>query len=375
MPYSKILWAMVSVSKSHVKKTARTILSFLTTDTFSSYDEPSLCVVYSLRFFRERIVMADSLAIGVDFGATKIATALVTSRGGAIASRTTATRKEDGAERVLARVAEEINALCREAKSDVLGVGIGVPGLLKPEEGILVYAHNLGWNFIEIVKEIQANTGPALPVWIQTDANVCILGEYYFGEARACGDLLYTSIGTGLGGAVMCNGKLVTGANNTAGFLGLYSLDPEGRPDPSGLPGNTETVVSGRGLVNIARELLTEGNFSTRLKNNEELSPEMILEAAQGNDELATAAFTEMGRYLGIIWTPAVAVLNPGAIVLAGGLGLAAFDLLVPAAKEEMDRRLSPVSYADMRIVRSTLESSAVGAACLAFERAGIPPG
>lgn len=319
--------------------------------------------------------MADSLAIGVDFGATKIATALVTSHGGAVASRTTATRKEDGAESVLARIAEEINAVCREARGDVLGIGMGVPGLLKPEEGILVYAHNLGWNFIELVKEIQASIESRLPVWIQTDANVCILGEYYFGEARGCENVLYTSIGTGLGGAVMCNGKLVTGANNTAGFLGLYSLDPEGRPDPSGVPGNTETVVSGRGLVNIAREMLADGKRSTRLEDSEDLSPENILEAAREGDELATAAFAEMGRYLGIIWTPAVAVLNPGAIVLAGGLGLAAFDLIVPAAKEEMERRLSPVSYADMKIVRSTLESSAVGAACLAFEKTGTPPG
>jgi glucokinase len=319
--------------------------------------------------------MADPLAIGVDFGGTKIATALVTATGAVVASRTTPTRNEDGVESVLARMADEIKAVTREAEGDVLGIGIGTPGLLKPDEGILVYAHNLGWNYIELAKDIQSLIGvPELPIWIQTDSNVCILGEYYFGAARGCRDMLYTSIGTGLGGAVLCNGELVTGANNTAGFLGLYSLDPEGRPDPSGLPGNTETIVSGRGLVALARELLAEGKLATRLKDEDDLTPEEILEAAEGGDDLASAALTEMGRYLGIIWAPAVATLNPGAIVLAGGLGLAAFDLLMPIAKEEMQRRLTPVSYAELSIVRSTLESSAVGAACLVFQKTGRPP-
>ena len=165
----------------------------------------------------------------------------------------------------------------------------------------------------------------------------------------------------------MCNGQLVTGANNTAGFLGLYSLDPEGRPDPSGLHGNTEAFVSGRGLVALARELLSEGGHSTRLKDSQELSPERVLEAAREGDELANAALAEMGRYLGQVWTPAVAVLNPAMIVLAGGIGLAAYDLLIPAARKELEARLSPISYADLAITPSRLKSSAVGAACLVF--------
>jgi glucokinase len=310
-------------------------------------------------------------AIGVDFGATKIASALVTTAGDVKISRTTLTRKEEGVASVLARIAGEINNLSRDADGDVLGIGIGVPGVLKPAEGILVYAHNLEWNYVELVDELHASMECKAPVWIQTDANVCILGEYYFGAARGCKDMLYTSIGSGLGGAILSNGTLVTGINNAAGFLGLYSLDPEGRPDPSGLRGNTETVVSGRGLVALTRALRAQKRFPTGLADSKDLAPELILEAAQEGDELAAAALAEMGRYLGMIWTPAVAVLNPGAIVLAGGLGLAAFDLLVPAAWEEIHRRLTPISYAEMSIVRSELESSAVGAACLAFETTG----
>jgi len=311
----------------------------------------------------------DTLAIGVDFGATKIATALVSSRGEVLDSRTIPTNKEEGVESVVERMAEEIKAAARLAEEDLLGVGIGVPGLAKPEEGILIYSANLAWNFIALTDEIQSRLEIELPISIQTDANACILGEYFFGAARECRDVLFTSIGSGLGGAVICNGQLVTGANNAAGFLGLYSLDPDGRDDPSGLRGNTETVISGRGLVALASDLLAK-KYSTRLRDTDELSPEEIVDAAKKGDELAIAAFARMGRYLGEVWTPAIAVLNPAKIVLAGGIGLAAFDLLVPSAKKEMKARLSPVSYGDLQIVPSRLESSAVGAACLVFGKA-----
>ncbi|UCD58044.1 MAG: ROK family protein [Candidatus Hydrogenedentota bacterium] len=315
--------------------------------------------------------MTDSLAIGVDFGATKIATALVTYQGEVLASHTTATSKEQGVDSVLNRIAREINRVSEKAEGDVLGIGIGVPGLLRPTEGILVYSTNLGWNYVNVAEGINANLRFKLPIWVQTDTNACILGEYFFGVARGCRDFVYTSIGSGLGGALICNGQLVTGANNMAGFLGLYSLDPKGRPDPSGLRGNTEAVVSGRGLVTLTRELLAEGRHSTRMQDSEELSPESIVQAAREGDELAHAAFTEMGRCLGEVWTHAVAVLNPAKIVLGGGIGLAAFDLLVPVARAELEARLSPVSYADLEIVPSRLRSSAVGAACLVFGKAG----
>jgi glucokinase len=310
--------------------------------------------------------MGESLAIGVDLGATKIATAVVTSNGKILASSIIPTGKERGPELVFGKIAEEVNRILQEAEGNMQGVGIGVPGLVRPEEGILIYSANLTWSSINIVEEVASRLASKLPVRIQNDANACILGEYLFGAARECRDFIYTSIGSGLGGAVMCNGQLVTGTNNTAGLLGLFSLDPDGWPDePSGLRGNTEGVVSGRGLVAITRRLLSTGKPLSRPLDPENLSPEGILEAAKQGDDLARAAIAKMGGYLAEILTPAVALLNPSKIILAGGIGLAAFDLLAPAATRGLESRLTPVSYANLEIVPSSLESSAVGAACL----------
>jgi glucokinase len=324
-------------------------------------------------FLPTRDVMGQNLAIGVDLGATKVATALVTSNGKTLASSIIPTGKERGPELVLGEIAAEVNRILREAEGTVQGVGIGVPGFLRPDEGLLVYSANLAWSSINMVEEIASRLVSKLPVRIQNDASACILGESLFGAARECRDFIYTSIGSGLGGAVMCNGQLVTGANNMAGSLGLYSLDPDGWPDePSGLRGNTEGVVSGRGLVAITRRMLSAGKPLSHLLDPENLSPEGILEAARQGDDLARAAFEKMGCYLAQIWAPAVALLNPSKIVLAGGIGLAAFDFLAPVAKQELESRLTPVSYAGLEIVASSLESSAVGAACLIFADATV---
>lgn len=313
--------------------------------------------------------MTDGLAIGVDLGATKIAAALVTFAGEVVASVTLPTQKEY--EVTVGRIAQQINAFVRQAEGDLLGIGIGLPGLVRPAEGVLVYSMNLGWSHVNVIDDVTAELESAPPIWIQTDTNTCILGEYFFGAARGYDDILFTSIGSGLGGALICNGRLVTGVNNTAGFIGLYSLDPAGRPDTSGLRGNTEALVSGRGLVTIVRELLAEAKHPTQLEDSENLSPEKILKAARDGDALACTAFADMGRCLGTIWAPAVAMLNPARIVLGGGIGLAAFDLIAPVAREALETRLTPVSYVGMEIVPSGLKSSAVGAACLAFAKAG----
>jgi glucokinase len=312
--------------------------------------------------------VAETLAIGVDLGATKIATALVTAKGEVVASNSIATNKDHGPGSALARIAHEVKTLCRRTEGDILGVGIGVPGLVKPAEGILVYSTNLAWSFVHVVEGIAAKLDPVPRIWLQADSNACLLGEHFFGAARGCGDFLYASIGSGLGAALMCGGKLVTGAANMAGFLGLYSLDPEGRPDPSGLRGNTEAMISGRGLVTLTRELLAGPTHSTGMRDSESLTPEYVLQAARDGDDLATAAFAEMGRCLGQVWSAAIALVNPAMIVLSGGIGLAAFDLIVPAARMELEARLSPVSYVELEIVPSRLASSAVGAACLVFE-------
>jgi glucokinase len=316
-----------------------------------------------------------SLAIGVDVGATKIASALVARDGRLLTQRQEPTAAQNGTAAVLDRIAAQIEILVSAASSrqdqsqpaaGLLGIGIGTPGQVNPKSGVVRNAVNLGWEEVNLVAEIRRRIGSDLPVWIQKDANASALGEYFFGAARDCEDFVYLGIGSGLGAGVLSGGRLVTGSNWNAAELGHLSLDPEGLPCNCGLRGCAETVVSGPGLVSVVRRRMQQNNLKTEL-TPENLSPQRILVAAQAADELALAALSEVGGYLGRVMAACTALLNPALFVLGGGLGLAAYDWLSPPALEELQRRVLESSYRSVRVVPSSLKSSAVGAAGLVW--------
>jgi glucokinase len=268
---------------------------------------------------------------------------------------------------VLERIAGLADELISQAGGEALGIGIGSPGQVNPKEGTVRNAVNLGWEEVRLVEAVRARMAVNLPVWIQKDANASALGEYFFGAAQGCEDFIYMGVGSGLGGGVMTQGVLVTGANQNAAELGHLSLDPQGWRCSCGQKGCAETVVSGPGLVRLARSFLSTNRYPTRLTAASELTTKAILTAARAGDELALAALDEVGRRLGQVMAACVAVLNPALIVIGGGLGLAAFDLLVPAARQELDLRTLTASQENPRILPSQLSSSAVGAACLVW--------
>ena len=306
-------------------------------------------------------------AIGVDVGATKIAAALVAADGRVHQARQIPTAAERGAPAVLHDIATLIEALRAQAPVPPLGVGVGTPGRVDSDAGIVYNAVNLSWHEVHLVAELRALLPVALPVWVQKDTNASALGEYYFGAARGHQDFVYLSLGSGLGAGVLAGGTLITGANWNAAELGHLSLDPDGLPCACGNHGCAETIISGPGLLALARRYLAEARYPTRLPAAGDLTNEAILTAARAGDKLAQAALAEVGRNLGIVMAACVAILNPAAIVIGGGLGLAAFDFLVPPARAALQRRTLPASTRHLQILPSRLPSSAVGAASLVW--------
>lgn len=308
------------------------------------------------------------LAIGLDVGATKIAAALVARDGRVVASSKAPTGVREGNREVLDRIAVQANALAEAGEGRLKGIGIGTPGQVISDQGIVQNAVNMGWERVNLVEEIRSRLTVDLPVWIQKDANASALGEYYYGAARGCEDFIYLSVGSGLGGGVMAGGRLVTGSTWNAAEVGHLSLDPEGSLCACGVRGCAETVVSGPGLVAVTRQALaSEGRPPSHLPEDETLTPARILEAAREGDPIAVEAFRKVGSALGIVASAAVALLNPGRIILGGGLGVAAFDLFLPPLQYELERRTLKGSLQDLQILPSRLESPAVGAACLVW--------
>ena len=311
----------------------------------------------------------EQAAIGIDLGATKIAAALVTAGGQVLAARSIPTLAAQGSTAVFERLAGLVNEFSHQAQGrnlELLGVGVGTPGLVDPERGIVFNAVNLGWLDVPLMDELKRRLDLPLPVWVQKDGNASAIGEYVFGAAQACADFLYLSIGTGLGGGLFAAGKLIGGANGNATELGHISLDPEGARCACGLRGCAETLLSGQGLVALYQRLAAQevapGNLAP-----ENVSPAGIIQAAQQGQPLALECMTQLGRQLGIVIAFCAAVTNPALVVIGGGLGLASFDLLLPHAKLELEKRVLEASHAGLRIVPSLLQSSALGAASLVW--------
>jgi len=311
----------------------------------------------------------NSLAIGVDLGATKIATALLARSGRVLRVRQAPTQAAEGANACCQRIADEIRALLAEQSGDVVGIGIGSPGVVDSERGIIRDAINLAWGEFEIAKELSHRVGD-LPVFLENDANVNAVGEAMFGSARGSDNVVLLTVGSGLGCGIISEGRLITGGVGIAADLGHYSIDPDGgRLCVCGNHGCAETVVSGQGLIANARELLADG--PSQLRNDGTLTSDAIVTAARNRDPIATAAVDLMARWLGQAAAVATAVVNSDVVVIGGGLGTAAFDFMKDQVTHQMHRRLPP-SYrgrADLR--RATLLSPAAGAASLVWSRLG----
>lgn len=309
----------------------------------------------------------EQFAIGIDIGATKIASALVSETGKVIQSSQMLTIAEEGTEAVLDRVAEQILDLSGKSPGALAGVGIGSPGKVDAARGVVHNAVNLGWDEVPLTDEIASHIKGSLPIWIQKDANLSALGEQYFGAGQGLRDFVYLGIGSGLGAGIISGGRLVTGSDWYAADVGHLSVDPEGSLCVCGGRGCAETVASGPGFIRVTQQMLAKSPTNTLLSNGVELTPMDVLAAARQGDSLALEALAEVGRVLGIIMSACTVILNPSRFVVGGGLGLAGYDFIVPAARQELVRRTTPASRGMLDVLPSQVESPAIGAACLVW--------
>jgi len=312
----------------------------------------------------------EQFAIGIDIGATKIASVLLSKKGELIKSSQVLTLAREGAQAVLDKVADQILDLARQSPGPVAGVGIGSPGKVDSDHGVVYNAVNLGWTEVNLIEEIAHRLDPpakSLPVWIQKDANLSALGEYYLGACQNYTDFVYLGIGSGLGAGIISSGHLITGGDWYAADVGHLSVDPNGALCACGGHGCAETIASGPGLVRVTGQMLANSSASSLLANKAELTPADVLAAADENDIVALGALAEVGRVLGMIMSACTAILNPSRYVVGGGLGLAGFDFIIPAAREELMLRTIPESRALLDIVPSLVESPAIGSACLVW--------
>lgn len=310
---------------------------------------------------------AENVVIGIDIGATKIASVLLSEQGNLLGSAQVLTGASEGKDAVLDRVAAQVQELMEQSPTAVVGIGVGSPGKVDSDCGVVYDAVNLGWKEVHFTDELSNRLNTNIPIWIQKDANLSALGEYYFGACRGYKDFVYVGVGSGLGAGIISDGHLITGGGWYAADIGHLSLDPDGTPCVCGGRGCAELVASGPGLARLARRMLGNDPGRSLLSKSAELTPADVLSAAAQGDRLALDALVELGRVLGIVLSACTVILNPSRYVIGGGVGLAGFEFIVPRLREELNRRTLPNHRGQMDIVPSRVASPAIGAACLVW--------
>lgn len=266
---------------------------------------------------------------GVDVGGTTIKMGFFETDGKLLDKWEIKTNTENGGAEILSDIAKGIdNKLAQEgiSKSDVQGVGVGVPGPVRGD-GVVNRCVNLGWGTVNVAEELGALTG--LTVKVGNDANVAALGELWQGGAKGCKDAVMVTLGTGVGGGVIIDGKIVAGFHGAGGEIGHITVNPdEIEACNCGQYGCLEQYASATGIVRMAKRKLAKSDDATVLRNYDPLTAKDIFDEAKNGDEVAKELVDELGEILGSALSNLACVVNPEAIVVGGGVSKAGAILI-----------------------------------------------
>ena len=311
-------------------------------------------------------------AIGVDLGGTKLLTGVVDSEQRVHhESREVSTGASE--EEVLDAIEREVNE-ARSARPGVVAVGLGIPCTIDRERGVAINAVNLEITDVPIRDIIAERTG--LPVFLDNDANVAALAEHRFGAAQGVDHAVMLTIGTGIGGGVIIDGELYRGSIGAASEPGHMVIDMNGPPCQGTCPnhGCIEALASGTALAREGTAMAgsrPESALGLALAREGAVTGKTVTEAAIAGDEAAVEVMKLVGTRLGVGLSSLANIFNPDVLVIGGGV-IAAGDLLLAPARDELAKRaLPPMNQTPVREAVLGADAGMVGAAAMALEESG----
>ena len=268
-------------------------------------------------------------AFGIDVGGTTCKIGFFETSGKLIDKWEIKTNTENNGAAILSDIAQAVdNKLAQEgiSKDDVQGVGIGVPGPVK-SNGVVNRCVNLGWGIVNVEEELGNLTG--LKVKAGNDANVAALGEMWQGAAKGCKDVIMVTLGTGVGGGIIVDGKVVAGFNGAGGEIGHITVNhDEIEACNCGQYGCLEQYTSATGIVRVAKRKLAKTNDETSLRNFPELTAKDVFDEAKNGDAVALGLVDEVCGILGSTLSNIACVVDPEVVVIGGGVSKAGSILI-----------------------------------------------
>lgn len=307
---------------------------------------------------------------GVDIGGTSVKIGLFTTDGKILDKWEIKTIKEDGGSAILPNIEQSLNDKMKEKliqKSEIEGIGLGVPGPVD-ESGTVLNCVNLGWGVFNVTVEVTKLTG-ITNVKAGNDANVAALGEMWLGGGRGFSDMIMITLGTGVGGGVIHNGKIITGSKGAAGEIGhmIVNYNEEDCCN-CGKKGCLEQYASATGIVKVANRLLARSNEPSYIRNRENLSAKLIFDAAKSGDKLALECVEQLGWYLGTACANIAAVVEPDVFVIGGGVSKAGVILLDVIQRHYEKYAFHAHKTKEFKLAELGNDAGIVGAAKLVIE-------
>lgn len=298
---------------------------------------------------------------GVDIGGTTVKMGCFEEDGTLVSKWEIPTRKENGGENILPDVVKAIEDKLEElsaGKGQIAGIGIGVPGPVFAD-GTVNGCVNLGWGVFNVADKVREIIDlPELDVKVGNDANVAALGEMFKGSGEGYKNLVMVTLGTGVGGGIILDGKILTGTTGGAGEIGHM---PVGTDEPDscscGKKGCLEQYASATGIVKTAKRILAAGDTASKLRDMEEFSAKDVMDFAKEGDAVAEQVIEQLGDYLGKALAHIASVVNPSAFVIGGGVSKAGQYLIDAIEKHFKKNVFGPCS--DVKFVIASLGNDA----------------
>jgi glucokinase len=328
------------------------------------------------RHIEQECIYLQLYTIGIDLGGTNIKAAIFDQDYKTIVESSASTEAAKGPDYVLQRIIDIIREMLHTAniqESDIRCMGMGIPGLLDPKEGLSIFSPNFpNWENIHVVDRMKAVFD--FPVFIDNDVRVNLYGEWRFGSGAGYRNVVLLTLGTGLGSGIINDGKVVYGTTSSAGEIGHMNMYREGRPCRCGSSGCLGRYVSAIGMVNTMKERLQLGQTSIVQEwsghDPGEITAKMISEAYDAGDQVSIEVMHETGRILGFGLANVINLFNPEVIIIGGGMA-AAGDRLLSTVRETVAKHALKLSREVCTIAQAQLGGSAgtIGAAVYANER------
>lgn len=309
------------------------------------------------------------LIVGIDIGGTKIDAGILDTSGKILKKTRIYTEAHEGLNAVVQRIYNAIDMVIEDIKSPICGIGIGVPGQVDVKKGIVLFAPNMGWKNIEIRRLIQERYN--LPVEIENDANCGALAEARLGAGTGANSLVWITVGTGIGGGIIIDGKLLQGANFAGGEIGHMIIKENGHICGCGNRGCLEALAAGPAIIRQMKGKIATGTQTTILKmiDNDlnKITVEVIAKAADLGDNLSLKVLNRAGEYLGLGVVNLANILNPEVIIMGGGVMEVAGHHLLNIVKNIVWKRALAQASNSLNIELATLGDNAglIGASLL----------